>query len=93
MDSYQPLNTLDITIIEKKFLPLNPRFLHPLPHVGGSLPAPVPMDVGHLVTSPELHQGEEGERRPNSTVEEVVEGCRERYFLGTSKLSWQTSCR
>ena len=63
LGSYQPLNTPDITIIEKKILPLSPHFLHPLPHVGGSLPAPVPMDVGHPVPSPRHHQGVVGDTR------------------------------
>ena len=73
MGSYQPLNTLGITLNEKKFLPLDSCFLQPLPHVGGSLAAPVLMNEGHPVHRPALHQGEEVEERPNVAEEPVEE--------------------
>ena len=74
MGSYQPLNTLGITLIEKKLLPLDSRFLQPLPHVGGSLAAPVLMNEGHPAHRPALHQGKEVEERPDLAEEPVGEG-------------------
>ena len=59
LGSYQPLNTPDIIIIEKKFLPLSPHFLQPPPHGRGDPPAAILLDVGHTEPSPRgrHHQG------------------------------------
>ena len=55
--------------------------VHLLPHVGGSLPTPVLMDVGHVVPSPRHHQGEVGDPREEKTRQKNKE--KKRFFLGT----------